>query len=87
GARENALLALALSGLPVHSGSGARAASGAQYDKILAILETGEAVNELALPPRGPLLEKAFREAAVQILAGKDPDECVAALTALWAEN
>jgi multiple sugar transport system substrate-binding protein len=86
-APANAQLALALSGLPVNISavSGARAGGG-QYDKILAILETGEAVNELALTPKGPLLERALREAAVEIMSGtKTSDECVSALEALLA--
>ncbi|MDR1429318.1 MAG: extracellular solute-binding protein [Spirochaetaceae bacterium] len=88
GARANALLAHSLSGIPVNSS--ARAVSGGtprgdQYDKALAILEAGEAVNEFAFPPGGPALEEALREAAGEIMSGrKTPGAYITELEARW---
>ncbi|MDR0388608.1 MAG: extracellular solute-binding protein [Spirochaetaceae bacterium] len=96
GAQANAFLAAALSGIPVNASARGtpperRAQRGVQYDKALVILETGEAAGEFGLPPGGPVLENALREAAGAIINGtKTPDECIAALENLWqggAEN
>jgi multiple sugar transport system substrate-binding protein len=89
-AKTNASLAQALSGIPANVNARGtpeerRAVRGGQYDKALAILETGEAVGELALLPGGPALETALGQAAGEIIAGKKtPDECIQALEEFW---
>jgi multiple sugar transport system substrate-binding protein len=83
-AETNARLAAAVSGIPANSNArGTIHSPGGHYEKALAMLEAGDAVNELAVPVQGQVLEKTLRETARAVIEGKTPEECIKELEGL----
>jgi multiple sugar transport system substrate-binding protein len=85
GVETNAKLASAVSGIPANLSARGSIHGSGYYEKALAILETGEAVNELSAVKGGPALETLLRGALErQLTGGQAVEEAAGDIEEKW---